>query len=193
MNGFQRFFRSRGVKIETLGSDVANFDRNVDSVISQISAGSSIPQRILMGSERGQLASQQDRVNWAERIQDRRTEYAAPKIVRPFVDRLIEHGELPKPAQYEVGWPQIYDLSDDERATIAAKWAEINQKNGASKDPNNLVVLPNEIRDRILGLGVMPEAELAKRKKEAQEAKEQEAKLNQPPQLPATGPRRALG
>jgi hypothetical protein len=162
LNGVSRAVRTRGLDLKVLGSDVATFDRNVDSIISQISSGTGIPQRILMGSERGQLASQQDRVNWAERIQDRRTEYAGPLMIRPLVDRLIEHGILPTPKQYEVRWPQIYDLSDGERADIAMKWAGVNQKNGGDKDSTKVVIVPNEIRDRVLGLPPINEADLAK-------------------------------
>lgn len=150
VNGVKRVVRTRGVKLQVLGSDVASFDRNVDAIISLVSSGTGIPQRILMGSERGQLASQQDRVNWAERVQDRRTEFAGPYIVRALVDRLLEHGVFPEPKEYDVRWPQIYDLSDDERADIAAKWSTINQKN---KDTGGMVLTPNEIRDRVLGLG----------------------------------------
>lgn len=150
INGIKRVVRTRGVKLQTLGSDVASFDANVQSIIALISSGTGIPQRILMGSERGQLASQQDRVNWAERVQDRRTEFAGPYIVRALVDRLLEHGALPEPETYDIRWPQIYDLSDDERAKIANQWATINQKN---KDTGGLVLTANEIRDRVLGLG----------------------------------------
>lgn len=157
INGIQRVVKTRGVNLQVLGSDVASFDRNVDSIISLISSGTGIPQRILMGSERGQLASQQDRVNWAERVQDRRTEFAGPYILRVLVDRLIEHGVFPKPAEYEIRWPQIYDLSDDERAKIALQYASVNQKN---KDTGGMVVTPDEIRDRVLGMGPLEKAKV---------------------------------
>ena len=151
IHGLRRAVRTRGMKLQALGSDVANFDRNVESVISLISSGTGIPQRILMGSERGQLASEQDRVNWSERIQDRRNEYAGPMVVRPLVDRFIKHGILPTPEKgYEIFWPQIFDLSDDERAKIGSKYAEINQKNGTT------VITEDEIRDQVLGLGPLP-------------------------------------
>ena len=150
VNGIRRAVKTRGVKLQVLGSDVAVFDQNVESIISLISSGTGIPQRILMGSERGQLASQQDRVNWAERVQDRRTEFAGPYIVRALVDRLLERKVFPEPDGYDVRWPQIYDLSDDERAKIANQWATINQRN---KDTGGMVLTPNEIRDRVLGMG----------------------------------------
>jgi hypothetical protein len=154
INGLRRAVRTRGMKLTTLGSDVATFDRNVESVIGQIAAGTGIPQRILMGSERGQLASQQDRVNWAERVQDRRVEYAGPLVVGQLVDRLIEHGALPTPTEYDIRWPAIFDLSDEEKATIGVKWAEINSK------MKKTVILPNEFRDRLWGWSPITDAEM---------------------------------
>ena len=106
-----------------------------------------------MGTERGELASTQDKESFDERVGDRRTEYAEPQIVRPFVDRLISLGVLPAPAQYSVRWPQIRNLTDKERADLAAKYAEINQRNG------DIVITTDEIRDRALELEPLSEIE----------------------------------
>lgn len=152
LNRMRRVVRTRGVTINTLGSDTADFDRNVASIIDQISSGTSIPQRILMGSERGQLASEQDRNNWIEQVQDRRHEYAEPVILRPFVDRLIEHEALPA-VDYQVRWPQIHDLPEAERVGLAVKYAELNAKQ------RRIVVTSNEIRDRVLGMDPLDELE----------------------------------
>jgi hypothetical protein len=85
----KRMLTTRGVKINQLGSDVADFSNSVNSIISLISAGTGIPQRVLMGSEQAKLASKMDRSNWDERVEDRRKDYAAPHVVRPFIDRMI--------------------------------------------------------------------------------------------------------
>lgn len=141
-HGLRRVFRTRGVKLETMGSDVASFKDQIDGLLTLISVGTEIPKRIFMGSERGELASTQDRDNWNSRVVDRRNEFAGPQIVRPFVDRLIERGALPQPKQYEVRWPEIQNLNELEQADLAVKIAEMNQKNG---EP---VITTNEIRDR---------------------------------------------
>lgn len=151
-NGIRRIVRTRGMEIKALGSDVATFDRNVLSVISQISSGTGIPQRILIGSEQGQLASEQDRVNWSERVQDRRTEFAGPMVVRPLVNRLLEHGILPPPIDsWTVRWPRVFDLSEGERVKLAQGIADINSK------MKKQVWTVNEIRDKIFGMSAIPE------------------------------------
>jgi hypothetical protein len=129
-----------------LTSQVAGIKDPIDGIMSQLSAGTGIPQRILMGSERGQLASTQDDDNWTERIVDRRRDFASPQVIRPFVNFLISVGVLPKPVQYTVGWPEIDNLDETQRAGVAIQWSEIN-KNMAEE-----VVTPDEIRDRLLGL-----------------------------------------
>lgn len=97
LHGMSRFIKTRGVDMKEFGSDVDKFDTNVASLIGLVSAATKIPQRILLGSERGQLASEQDDHNWASRVQDRRVAFAEPVIVRPFIERLVKHGVLPAP------------------------------------------------------------------------------------------------
>jgi len=145
-NGLRRILRTRGVDIEMLTSQVADIKGPIDAIISLISAATSIPQRILMGSERGELASSQDRDEWSERIHDRRVSFAGPKIVRPFVDMMIAYGVLPVPKQYEVRWPAMKSMDEIQKMALAKDAAQINQYMG--KD----VVLEQEIRDRYLDL-----------------------------------------
>jgi hypothetical protein len=154
-DGLRRVLTTRGVDITPLSSNVADFGSPVQAIMGQISASTGIPSRILTGSERGELASTQDRANWEERISDRRFDFAGPQVVRPFVDRMIELGVLPEPESYEVRWPDIRSFNDAERAIIAGQWAAINGSFGG------IVVTANEIRDRVLGMEPLSPEELA--------------------------------
>lgn len=144
----KRYLTTRGVKVNQLGSDVADFQNSVNSIISLISAGTGIPQRVLMGSEQAKLASKMDRSNWDERVEDRRKDYAAPHVVRPFIMRMLSLGVLPHPVDdaYDIKWTIIKVLDDEQRAQVASQWANLN------KDAGETVVLPNEIRTKVLGL-----------------------------------------
>lgn len=144
----KRTMTTRGVKVKQLGSDVADFSNSVNSIISLISAGTGIPQRVLMGSEQAKLASKMDRSNWDERVEDRRRDYATPYVVRPFIERMIGFGALPEPktGAYDVRWTQLRVLDDEQRAQVAGQWAALN------KDMGETVVMPDEIRERVLGL-----------------------------------------
>ncbi len=137
----RRFLLTRGVKINDLGSDVADFKNNVESIIGLIAAGTGIPQRVLMGSEQGKLAAKQDKVSWDNRVIDRQRDYAGPMMVRPFVDRLIELSALSTPVNgYDIRWSSITTMDDEQRATISTKWV-------ASQS-----VTRNELRERVLDL-----------------------------------------
>jgi hypothetical protein len=168
VHDLRRVMAVRGMEVTQLGSDVANFSNPVDSILTLIAGATGIPKRILMGSERGELASSQDRENWNQRVTDRRTDFAGPCIVRPFVDKLVGLGALPEPEEYEVRWPEMEALSETEQAVVAGQWAELNEK------AKGIVVLPAEIRDRVLRLDPLSPEEIAAFEEE-QAAKAQEA------------------
>ncbi len=162
----RKVFRTVGIKANALGSDVANFKQPADAIISLISAATRIPQRILMGSERGQLASTQDKTSWDERVSDRRMEFAEPLVVRQFVDRMIAIGALPTPKEYFVRWPAP-EPSLDEMALTAASLAAVNQKNQLT------VITVNEIRDKALGLPPIEEVAPDTQRLEEQEREDE--------------------
>lgn len=138
-----------------------------DVVISRISATTGIPQGKLKGSAAGELASaKEDERRWAGTISTRQTKYAEPEILRPFIDRMVFYGVLPKPANgYQVGqlisgkqirrWPSIIEQTEEEQATTRLKNAQAAK---ALADPvtGKLPVTLDESRE-FLGL---PEAEL---------------------------------
>ncbi len=140
INGLKRVLRTRGIKMNPLGSDVANFDAQVKSVIGLISAGTGIPQRILMGSEQAKLASEQDGDNWDERVDVRREEYCDPMIVHPFIDWMVRLGVLPEVEAYQTKWNLARKSNPAEAVSIAKDMATVNQQTGET------VYTANEIR-----------------------------------------------
>ena len=133
-NNITRIMKTRGMQVTQLGSDVANFFAPADAILTQIAGAKAIPKRILLGSEMGQLASGQDRDNWDTAVQDRRTTYAGPKIVKQLVDRLIDYGYLSAPAEgpqgYDIVWPILTQLTETDKAAGAHGWASTNSTQG---------------------------------------------------------------
>lgn len=168
LHDMRRTLAVRGMKPMPLGSDVANFAAPLDAVLTLIAGASGIPKRILAGSERGELASTQDRENWETRVTDRRHDFAEPVVVRPLVQRLMDRKVLPQVEEYIVQWPEIESLTEVERADVATKWAGLNTASG------DTVVLPAEIRDKVLRLEPIKEEDLAAyEEKKAEEAEAQ--------------------
>lgn len=117
-----RVIRTRGVNVKELGGHSINPGPVFNVIMSVISVTTGIPQRIFIGSEQGKLASEQDRANWAIRIDERRVLYAEPMIFRPLISRLQSFGVLPE-GSYGLQWPEAFRLSPLERAQTAAQQA----------------------------------------------------------------------
>lgn len=120
--GLKRYFRARGMTVESLAMQVADPTGHMNVQLDLISAATRIPKRILLGSERGELASSQDEKNWAKVIQARQQEHCEPVLLRPLIDTLIRVGVLSKPSNedYTVEWPDLLAPGDKDKADIGA-------------------------------------------------------------------------
>ena len=121
-NQMRRVLRTRGVKVTDLGSRVAD-PRGPYAVLMQLISGTKgIPQRILLGSEAGHLASTQDKGNWAEQVENNRALGAEPRLLKPLIQNLIAAKALPTPkADVVANWPDAYRSGPLERAEISSK------------------------------------------------------------------------
>lgn len=121
-NKLRRFLLMEGVDVKEFSQQIGDPSKNVDVQIAMISAEKGIPKRVLMGSERGELSSSQDREEWNLWVQSRREEFMEPMIVRPVVDRFMEIGVIPK-VDYLVHWDEMFAMSPTEKSEIAEKLA----------------------------------------------------------------------
>lgn len=123
----QRFATLKGVEeVVNLGVHEVRI-RDIYSVICSDLAGSKgIPQRILFGSERGELASTQDMHEWNGVINSRRTNFAEPEMLDPFIQWCIEYGVLPAPQSpdYLKEWQPVYAMTELQEADYAFKVAQ---------------------------------------------------------------------
>ncbi len=166
-----RYLRLQGIDVQELSPQVASPKDHFDIQISVISAVTRIPKRILTGSERGELASSQDEKNWNSFIMDRQNNYLSPFVIRPFIDRMIEFGVLPEPAEgYQILWPDLNAPGDKEKVEIAVKKTEAVSKYASSPGADH--VMPrNYFLTEVLGI---PVEDLEKIQSELDEMFEQE-------------------
>ena len=118
MHGFKRYLRTQGLDIQQLTPQVTSPKEHVDVLLQLIASAVGIPTRILSGSERGELASQEDEKQWINRVDERRLDFAEPCILRAFINRLIWLGVLPEPEQYTIEWPDLRTLDEKEMTTV---------------------------------------------------------------------------
>ena len=119
-HNLRRILTVAGVDIKNLDTTPGNPKQAFDLQIALLSAAYRIPQRILTGSERGELASSQDESNWNRRVDERKEDFGTDVALRPFIDRLIEFGALPAVDEYSIVWPS-QDKKDPKVAADIAK------------------------------------------------------------------------
>ena len=121
----RRVLVNEGVSYDALAQQIADPKNHVDVQIQMISAVTGIPKRILVGSERGELSSAQDKQEWISYVSARREEQNEPMILRPFIDKCIELKIIPSPAdKYYIVWDKLFSLSDKEKVDVGKIRAE---------------------------------------------------------------------
>jgi hypothetical protein len=114
INSLQRYLALTGMSAHTLAPQVSDPSNQIDKHLEAICIQLEIPKRVFMGSERGELASSQDDASWNDRLKARQQGYITPRIIVPFVDRLIAVGVLPEPDYVEPEEPEEEDEFSEE-------------------------------------------------------------------------------
>lgn len=150
-NSFTRFIKTVGVDLNTLDGGPFNFSINALCVISIVAATEKIPQRILLGSERGALASKQDDDTFNDRVSVRRNR-SCTVVTRQLFQQLIDGGDLPKPkrGRFMVSWPEEQELRETDKIRLANEISLANRNQKAAE--GKPVMTSDEIRIRYLGL-----------------------------------------
>ena len=117
-DSLQRHLALFGMQAKVLSPTVVDPTPQIDAQIQAICIQLGVPQRIFMGSERGELSSGQDATEWNNRLYRRQQMYVTPRIIVPFVNRLILMGVLPTPKGFSVIWPKPH-LAPQDRANLA--------------------------------------------------------------------------
>ena len=145
LHELRRYIRMQGIDVKELTSQVVDPSNHVDMLITLIAAATRIPKRILVGSERGELASSQDERSWIDRIEERRSDHVEVNIIRPFIDTLITTGIVSPPPNdsYNVVWPALIVEGDSERYANAVKVADAISKYVST--PGSEMVVPVEM------------------------------------------------
>lgn len=116
----RRYMIGQGINATVLGSESPDPAPNAEKLLDIISGGSGIPKRILLGTERGELASSQDENNWNNRLTERKKNFADPSVLRPFIQLMIATGNLPTPTgKFWIEWNEEENLGPVVEAAVA--------------------------------------------------------------------------
>ena len=152
VHGLRDTLRTSNVELNRIGGESTDPSGIVENLLKLVSGETGIPLRMLTGSERGELASTQDRATFFERITERREQFCEPGILRPLLDRLIEYGVLPTPqdGSYTIEWPSLFELNDLERSELQKQRSTALKNAAPGGDPGQLATA-GEIREQIFG------------------------------------------
>jgi hypothetical protein len=114
INSLQRYLALTGMSAHTLAPQVSDPSSQIDKHLEAICIQLEIPKRVFMGSERGELASSQDDASWNDRLKARQQGYITPRIIVPFIDRLIAVGVLPEPDYVEPEEPEEDEFGEED-------------------------------------------------------------------------------
>jgi hypothetical protein len=121
VHGMERVLRTQGVDTTQLTTQFADPIGMISGILDMLAATTNIPKRILIGSERGELASSQDEDNWLGFVGNRISTYCGKKT-RELIDRLGSVGVLEVP-KYTLDWPPLIAKTEEKQAVIAQQRA----------------------------------------------------------------------
>lgn len=182
--GLQRHLLLTGLSMKGLSPQVVDPRSQIEVHIEAICIQLGIPVRVFKGTERGELASSQDDAAWNDRLRQRQSGYLTPRLIVPFVDRLIALGVLPAPAGYSVWWPDLTSQSEQEQGDIAALRTTSVVQYADSAGARG-VIAPHDYWTRIQGYSeeeaasIVDAAEKERKRLEAEKKKAEEEALAQ--------------
>ena len=146
-----RFLHAQGMSIESLAQQIADPASHVDIQLQAVCAKTGIPKRVFVGSERGELSSTQDEIQWRTLIKTRQRKFCESKILIPFVDMCMDYGALPRVEDYIVDWEDLFSPSEKEKAEVGQVRASALES--WSKSSLNADVIPPQLVAKLfLGL-----------------------------------------
>jgi hypothetical protein len=111
--------------IEKLESQVVDGKTQHDMIVSDVAGTNRIPQRVLMGSERGELASSQDILNMNNATAARQKKVCTP-WARDAIKHFYVYGFIPAPSsgKFQIEWNSLYQMTPAEKIDLGIKKAQ---------------------------------------------------------------------
>lgn len=136
MDGLQRYIALVGMKAESMAPQIADPSAHVLVHLQAVACALDYPLRIFLGAEEAKVASGHEMTNWNRRIGRRQNKWLTPCVIRPFFNRCVALGVLPRTKAvdrkgtpvYKVKWPSIDVPNEDETSTIADRMADTLKK-----------------------------------------------------------------
>lgn len=193
-NQVKRIIATEGMTVKAINHTIADPKGNFEILLSVISGAVAIPQRILIGSERGELASSQDDDNWNDRVDERRKNFCTDNILDVFMQLMYDVGAIAKPKDgHAWEWPKP-KISDAKKADISLKKTQALVAYANSPEADS-VITPQQFVEELLNMEYredeindLLEAERDEMDKDIEAGIDPNTRLPLPPPMPKTTP-----
>lgn len=150
MNTLQRYLITSGLSVKMLSPTVVDPTSQINVQIDAICIKIEVPIPVFKGYEIGEQASTNNDEAWNDRLKTRQIKYITPRVIVPFVDRLIMIGVLPEPKSYHVTWPDMDSVSASEQASVAL--TRTQALTAYVSGQGEAIIAPLDFYTRILGM-----------------------------------------
>lgn len=141
--GLDQSILTQGADVKTLVATVPDPKEHYAISLQSACAPFACPSKIVVGNQAGQLASGEDKKEWAETCMGRRNKDLSKWII-VVVRHLQKFGFIGGAAEVSVKWSNLAEATEAEKIERALKMADINAKNIISGD---ITYRTEEIRD----------------------------------------------
>ena len=149
------YVRVQGMDVTAIPGNVASPKDHMATILTLIAATMAVPKRLLEGSERGELSSNQDESGFMQDVQRRQITVGERRILRPLLNTLIEIRALPTPAKpYVIEWANLLSLSEEQQARVVKDYATAMSQANTAGDLRAVIALSREL---VIALGYDPE------------------------------------
>lgn len=145
----KRYIAFKNLNVKSLAPQVASPDDHIMNQFRALAMTAGCPLRVLLGTEEGRLASNQDARNWNKKVRRRQGNVLTPLMCRPVITRIQQFGVLP-PVKFNYNWQDLDAPTREDQADIAVKIANALFKYTASS-AGKYVIGPEAFLSMVLG------------------------------------------
>ena len=123
-NTLTRAMHMQGVTVQQLNPIIADPTSQFNILLQLCAISENCPVPVFTGAQPGGLSADsglRGSDEWSLRKQCRRERYLLPKVVRVYIDLMMDYGVLP-PAEYAAAYLDPHTLTDAEKAQNALNW-----------------------------------------------------------------------
>lgn len=122
-NGLQRYIATTGMTVKPLSPQVADPKSHIEQQLQMICSTIGVPLPVFLGHLTGQLAGDQNLLQWNRRLARRDETYTDPHLNHPFIGRVIQYRAVPKPGDGGVliDRPDRNQMTEKDKADVGLK------------------------------------------------------------------------